>query len=101
HSPAPYSTVPYPPALYEAGLHSRRALLALGDLLIAWLLCRQAELAARAAPTARTAADRHFYDGKRAVARFFTREVLPRLAADRATVAAADASAMALRAEAF
>ncbi len=34
-----------PRELYKAGLHSRRLLLAVGDLMVGWLLLRQAEIA--------------------------------------------------------
>jgi hypothetical protein len=68
-------------------------LLAFGDLIVAWLLARQAEVAGRAldraeldGPGALTESDRDFYAGKLAAARFFTTEVLPRLASDRRIV---------------
>jgi alkylation response protein AidB-like acyl-CoA dehydrogenase len=70
-----------PAEIYKAGLNTVRLLLALGDLVIAWLLVTQAEVAQRALDEG--AADRDFYTGKVATARFFTATVLPRLAADR------------------
>jgi alkylation response protein AidB-like acyl-CoA dehydrogenase len=73
-------------ALYKVGLVSRRLLLALGDVVIAWLLQRQAEVALRALAREQTPAERAFYEGKVASARFFAREVLPRLAGDRRAV---------------
>jgi hypothetical protein len=60
-----------------------RLLLAFGDLIVAWLLARQAEVAGRALDGALTEADRDFYAGKLAAARFFTTTVLPRLVSDR------------------
>ena len=69
--------------LYKVGLSSRRILLALGDVVLAWLLLRQAEVALKALGTEVSVADRNFYEGKIAAARFFTREVLPRVGADR------------------
>ncbi len=76
-----------PEVLYKVGLSSRRILLALGDLVVGWLLQRQAEVAlailGRGEPSA---SDRAFYEGKVASARFFAREVLPRLASDRRIV---------------
>ena len=70
---------------YKVGLNSVRLLLAFGDLLIGWLLARQAEVAHRALDNAATLteADRDFYAGKLAVARFFATTVLPRLEAER------------------
>ena len=62
-----------------------RLLLAVGDLIIGWLLGRQAEVALRALDNAGalTDGDRDFYTGKLAVARFFATTVLPRLESDR------------------
>src|SRR5487761_1293906 len=67
------------------GLNSVRLLLAFGDLVIGWLLARHAEVAQRALDTADTLtqADRDFYTGKLAVARFFATTVLPRLETER------------------
>ncbi|HEU5128684.1 MAG TPA: acyl-CoA dehydrogenase [Glycomyces sp.] len=87
-----------PRDLYKAGLHSRRLLLAVGDLVVAWLLLRQAEIAQRRLDDG---ADEDFYRGKVAAAKFFSREVLPRLTADRKIVEAADLTAMDLPDEAF
>jgi alkylation response protein AidB-like acyl-CoA dehydrogenase len=72
-----------PRELYKVGLSSRRILLALGDVILAWLLLRQAEVALRALGGEVSAADKNFYEGKIAAARFFTREVLPRVGSDR------------------
>jgi alkylation response protein AidB-like acyl-CoA dehydrogenase len=73
--------------IYRAGLNTTRLLMALGDLMIGWLLARQAEVALAALDSERaglmSAADRAFYQGKLATARFFAQTVLPRLAAER------------------
>jgi alkylation response protein AidB-like acyl-CoA dehydrogenase len=69
--------------LYKVGLTSRRILLALGDVVLAWLLQRQAEVALKALNRDVSEADKRFYEGKIAAARFFAREVLPRIGADR------------------
>jgi alkylation response protein AidB-like acyl-CoA dehydrogenase len=87
-----------PRELYKAGLHSRRLLLAVGDLLVGWLLLRQAEVAQQKLDEG---ADDDFYRGKIAAATFFSKEVLPRLTADRKVVEAADLTAMDLPDEAF
>jgi len=70
-----------PDEVYKVGLNSVRLLLAFGDLIIGWLLARHAEVAQRALDHADTVseADRDFYTGKIAVARFFATTVLPRL----------------------
>lgn len=91
-----------PRALYRVGLSSRRLLLALGDLLVGWLLLRQAEVALAALERGDQAeTDRGFYQGKVAAARFFAREVLPRLASDRRIIDATTLDAMDLPEEAF
>jgi alkylation response protein AidB-like acyl-CoA dehydrogenase len=69
--------------LYKVGLTSRRVLLALGDVIISWLLMRQAEVALAALGGEPSQPDKNFYEGKVAAARFFAREVLPRVGADR------------------
>jgi hypothetical protein len=89
-------------ALYQVGLASRRLLLALGDLLVGWLLQRQAEVALAALDRPGVSpADQHFYQGKIAAARFFAREVLPRLAADRRVIDATTLDLMDLPEDAF
>ena len=71
-----------PAEVYKAGLNSTRLLMALGDLLIGWLLARQAEVALRALDEG-AGRDEAFYQGKVATARFFAETVLPRLALER------------------
>jgi len=87
--------------LYKVGLTSRRVLLALGDVIISWLLLRQAEVALTALGTELSTADKHFYAGKVAAARFFTREVLPRVGADRRIIENTNLDIMDLPEEAF
>jgi len=58
--------------------------MGLGDLLVGWLLVRQAEVALAALDRGDPADD--FYRGKVAAARFFCATVLPRLTADAAIV---------------
>jgi alkylation response protein AidB-like acyl-CoA dehydrogenase len=87
--------------LYKVGLTSRRVLLALGDVIISWLLLRQAEVALKALGTDLSAADKNFYDGKIAAARFFAREVLPRVGADRRIIENTNLDIMDLPEEAF
>jgi hypothetical protein len=75
-----------PEEIYKVGQQSVRLLLAFGDLIVGWLLARQAEVAARAldnVPGGLSPSDRDFYTGKLAAARFFTTTVLPRLESDR------------------
>jgi alkylation response protein AidB-like acyl-CoA dehydrogenase len=86
-----------PRAMYKVGLHSRRLLLALGDLIVGWLLLKRAEVALRKL----NAGDDAFYQGVVASARFFAREVLPRLGSDRRIVELASLDPMDLSEEAF
>jgi hypothetical protein len=87
--------------LYRLGLESVRFLLAVGDLLIGWLLLHQAEIALNALDTEVSDRNRSFYTGKVAVANFFAKNVLPRLTAERKIVEAVDLTVMDLREEAF
>ncbi|HWG14509.1 MAG TPA: acyl-CoA dehydrogenase [Streptosporangiaceae bacterium] len=75
-----------PAEIYRVGLNTTRLLLALGDLLVGWLLGRQAEVALERLDEldlSTASSDRDFYTGKVAAARFFAATVLPRLNADR------------------
>jgi alkylation response protein AidB-like acyl-CoA dehydrogenase len=87
--------------LYKVGLTSRRVLLALGDVVVSWLLLRQAEVALRALNAEQTPADTSFYEGKVAAARFFAREVLPRVGADRRIIENTNLDVMDMSDDAF
>jgi alkylation response protein AidB-like acyl-CoA dehydrogenase len=87
--------------LYRLGLESVRFLLAVGDLLIGWLLLNQAEIALTALDAEVSDRDSSFYTGKVAVANFFVKNVLPRLTAERKIVEAVDLTVMDLHEEAF
>jgi alkylation response protein AidB-like acyl-CoA dehydrogenase len=87
--------------LYRVGLESVAFLLAVGDLLIGWLLLEHAEVALTALDDSPSDRDRDFYAGKVAAANFFTKNVLPRLTAERKIVESVDLTIMDLREEAF
>ncbi|MDX1885355.1 acyl-CoA dehydrogenase [Mycolicibacterium sp. 120270] len=87
--------------LYRVGLESVRYLLAVGDLLIGWLLLEHAEIALNALAGGVPERERAFYEGKVAAANFFARNVLPRLTAERSIVEGVDLTIMDLREEAF
>ncbi|MGY1745775.1 acyl-CoA dehydrogenase [Blastococcus sp. SYSU D00695] len=87
--------------VYKIGQNTSRLLLAVGDLVTAWLLVRQSEVALAALAGAVSERDRHFYEGKLAATRFFTSQVLPRLAGERAIVEATDNSLMEVDEAAF
>lgn len=83
--------------LYKVGQHTVRLLMAVGDLLVGWLLLRQATVALAALGTDGVSSkDRAFYEGKVGVATFFAKSVLPRLTSDKAIIANADNELMEL-----
>ncbi|MFE9326526.1 acyl-CoA dehydrogenase [Nocardia sp. NPDC052278] len=90
-----------PKELYKVGLGSVRFLLAVGDLLIAWRLLVQAEIAAAALAAEAPEKDRAFYSGKVAVASFFAKNALPELTAVKNIIAAIDNDIMELDEAAF
>ncbi|HEY5361757.1 MAG TPA: acyl-CoA dehydrogenase [Streptosporangiaceae bacterium] len=90
-----------PAEIYRAGLNTTRLLLALGDLVIGWLLAWQADVALARLDEGAGPADRAFYEGKVAAARFFAATVLPRLAAEREIAEATSLDVMELPEEAF
>jgi hypothetical protein len=90
-----------PAKLYEVGQNTSRLLLATGDLITAWLLVRQAEVALGALAGEVGDRGRHFYEGKLAAARFFTTQVLPRLSSERAIVENTDNALMEVDEAAF
>ncbi len=87
--------------LYKVGQHAVRFLMSMGDLVIGWLLLRQAEVAGAALDAGPSARDTHFYEGKIAAARFFARSVLPELTARKVIVEGAENSLMELDVAAF
>jgi hypothetical protein len=86
--------------LYKVGLNTTRLLMGVGDLVVGWLLLRQAEVALAALPGA-AGRDVAFYTGKVAGARWFARNVLPELTARRAVVEATDLDLMDVPVESF
>jgi len=91
-----------PSEIDRVGLNTTRLLLALGDLVVGWLLVRQSEIAGRALDNGTASgADTAFYQGKIAAARFFAETVLPRLAAEREIVESTTTELMDLPEAAF
>ncbi len=86
--------------IYKVGLNTTRLLMAVGDLVIAWLLMRQAAVATDKLPTA-TGRDKAFYEGKVASARWFAANVLPLLTSQRSMAEATDLTLMELDEAAF
>jgi hypothetical protein len=87
--------------IYKVGLNTTRLLMTTGDLIIGWLLLRQAEVAMKALEAGPSERDRIFYEGKVETARWFARNRLPLLAAERAIAEATTLDVMDLAEEAF
>jgi alkylation response protein AidB-like acyl-CoA dehydrogenase len=87
--------------LYRVGLNTTRLLMATGDLVIGWLLLRQAEVAIAALDAGASERDTSFYEGKIATAKWFAQNRLPLLAAERAIAEATDDAIMRLPEESF
>jgi Acetyl-CoA dehydrogenase C-terminal like len=91
-----------PRNLYKVGQNTTRLLMSLGDLVVGWLLLRQATVAVAALDSGRAdARDRAFYEGKVAAARFFATTVLPELSARRAVAERVDNALMDVSETAF
>ena len=86
--------------IYKVGLSTSRALMAVGDVIITWLLLRQADIAAEKL-AAGAGKDTDFYTGKIASAKFFVATVLPHITADRKIVEATDSTIMEIPESAF
>lgn len=88
-------------SLYKVGLGSVRFLMSVGDLVIGWLLQRQAAVAVEALDAGATGAERSFYEGKIAVASFFAKSFLPLLTSTREVIETLDNDIMELDEAAF
>ncbi|GCD94492.1 acyl-CoA dehydrogenase [Embleya hyalina] len=87
-------------SIYKVGQNTTRLLLAAGDLVVSWLLLRQAAVAlAKLAGT--PGRDEAFYRGKVAAAKHFAREILPLLTPQRLMVEQIDNALMDLPEAAF
>ena len=89
--------------IYKVGLNTTRLLMVLGDVVCAWLLLRQAEIALEklggdAGPGARTRPSTRARSPRRSSSR---RPMLPRISAERAIAEATDLSVMDLSEDAF
>jgi alkylation response protein AidB-like acyl-CoA dehydrogenase len=87
--------------IYKVGLNTSRLLMALGDVVCAWLLLRGAEVALGKLAGEVSARDKAFYEGKVAAAQFFAHTNLPRITAERAIAEGTDLALMDLDEAAF
>jgi len=89
-----------PPEIYKTGLHTTTLLESLSEVVMGWLMIRHAEVALEALDGA-SDADRAFYEGKIASARYFAKTVLPKTRLRRELAETEDGDLMNLPAEAF
>ena len=89
-----------PEEIYKCGLNTSRLLMAVGDVIISWLLLRQADIAAEKIGSA-TGKEKDFYEGKIAASRYFIHNFLPLIAATRAIVEREDGEIMKVSEGAF
>jgi hypothetical protein len=87
--------------IYKVGLNTSRLLMVLGDVICAWLLLRQGEVALEKLGGPVSVQDKAFYEGKVVAAQFFARNVLPKVTAERAIAEGTDLSLMELDERAF
>src|ERR1700751_3950843 len=88
-------------SLSQGGLGSVRFLMSVGDLVIGWLLQRQAAVAVAALDAGASGSERSFYEGKIAVASFFAKNFLPLLTSTREVIDTLDNDIMELDEAAF
>ncbi len=87
--------------IYKVGLNTTRLLMVLGDVVCAWLLLRQAEVALGKLAGEVSGKDQAFYEGKIAAAQFFAQTNLPRVRAERKIAEGVDLGLMDLDEAAF
>ncbi|MFE6049733.1 acyl-CoA dehydrogenase [Kitasatospora sp. NPDC056446] len=87
--------------MYKVGLNTTRLLMVSGDVVVGWLLLRQAAVALAKLEAGASEKDIPFYQGKVAAARFFAKNVLPTVAPQRVIAEAIDNEIMELAEEAF
>jgi len=87
--------------VYKVGLSTTKLLMAVGDLVVSWLLLRQAEVALAALDAGASGRDADFYEGKVATAKWFARNVLPELHCKRIGLEGTDLDLMDMREASF
>jgi hypothetical protein len=88
-------------SLYKVGLNTSRLLISLGDVVVSWLLLRQAQVALDALTAGPSERDKDFYEGKVVAAKFFAQTRLPLLHAERTVVEGSNLELMELPESAF
>jgi alkylation response protein AidB-like acyl-CoA dehydrogenase len=90
-----------PKSIYKVGTGSVRFLMSVGDLVMGWLLLRQASVAIAALDAGAAGTERSFYEGKIAAASFFAKNFLPLLTSTRQVIETVDNEIMELDEAAF
>ena len=90
-------------SLYHVGLQGNRVLMSLAEVMVSWLLIKQAALSQTklAALPEGAESERSFYTGKIYAARFFATQVLPHISIERRLVESSELSLMSFPNEAF
>ncbi|WP_029106335.1 acyl-CoA dehydrogenase [Mycobacterium sp. URHD0025] len=88
-------------SIYKVGLGSVRFLMSVGDLLLGWLLARQAAVAIEKLDAGATGDERTYLEGKIAAASFFAKNMLPLLTSTRQVIETIDNEVMELDEAAF
>jgi hypothetical protein len=90
-------------SLYHVGLQGNRVLMSLAEVMVSWLLIKQAALSQTklAALPEGAESERAFYTGKIYAARFFATQVLPHISIERRLVESSELSLMSFPNEAF
>ena len=89
-----------PIEIYKVGLNTSRCPMAVGDIITAWLLLRQADIATEKLK-GDAGKDKDFFTGKIASAKFFCLNYLPHITADRKIVEGTDGAIMEIPENAF
>ncbi|MFJ2862966.1 acyl-CoA dehydrogenase [Kitasatospora sp. NPDC087314] len=87
--------------MYKVGLNTTRLLMVSGDVVVGWLLLRQAAVALAKLEAGASEKDVPFYQGKVAAARFFAKNILPTVTPQRLIAEGMDNEIMELAEEAF
>ncbi|MFB8239681.1 acyl-CoA dehydrogenase [Kitasatospora purpeofusca] len=87
--------------MYKVGLNTTRLLMISGDVVVGWLLLRQAAVALAKLEAGASEKDVPFYQGKVAAARFFAKNILPTVASQRLIAEGIDNEIMDLAEGAF
>ncbi|MGC0317804.1 acyl-CoA dehydrogenase [Kitasatospora acidiphila] len=87
--------------MYKVGLNTTRLLMVSGDVVVGWLLLRQAVVALAKIEAGAAGKDLAFYRGKVAGARFFAHNILPTVASQRLIAEGVDLDVMELAEDAF